>query len=227
MAAPALKQEASREGSRAVLAERIAKLEAYRRAHAEVSAACEQAGARHSTLYRDIEAAEAEIEDAKLRQREEVMASVMRGDDIPTNKRLEDAERRLEQLRPARAALSEARQSLENDRREREKDIEHAERYVREAAGVVLMEGLPALLAEAAPLRQRLTELFEVMRFITRHPTGYVGPDHPFRELDRQVDRFDRPLSSDMRGVTAASSAYAAAATRLLTDPDAPLPAIG
>lgn len=229
MGRPALKQEVSRDPSRAALADAIANLTAKRQARDEVQACLDALAEKRSAAWGEIEAAETAITAAKACQREEIMASVMRGDSFPANGRLADAEQRLALANEQRDSLREAEEAFRADLKDRDERVRWAESTVQECARVVLWEAVPALLREVEPVRQRYRQLVESITLITGHFPGTPSADDPVRDLQRQADALTRPILQNVhdRGKVGLPAEWAAAADRLLTDPDAPLPTIG
>lgn len=230
MGRPALKQEVSRDPSRAALADAIANLTAKRQARDEVQACLDALAEKRNAAWIEIEAAEAAITEAKARQREEVMASVMRGDSFPANGRLADAEQRLALANEQRDSLREAEEAFRTELRDRDERIRDTERDVSRHVRVVMWEAVPALMREIEPVRQRYRQLVESLSLITAEFPGYSpSADDPVRDLKRQADGFLRPILQNVHdlGKAGLPAEWAAAADSLLTDPDAPLPAIG
>lgn len=230
MSRPALKQEVPRDLSRAALADAIANLTAKRQARDEVQACLDALAKKRGDTWAEIEAAEAAITEAKACQREEVMASVMRGESFPTNRRLADAEQRLAMANEQRESLREAEEAFRTDLKDRDERIRWAEQDVTKCVRTVMWEAVPALTREIEPLRQRYRQLVESLSLITASfPGESPSADDPVRDLKRQADGFLRPILQNVHdlGKAGLPAEWAAARDRLHTDAYAPLPAIG
>ncbi|GJD47284.1 hypothetical protein AFCDBAGC_5177 [Methylobacterium cerastii] len=227
MGRPALNVVTSRDPSRAALAEAIADVSAQEAGLAKVCEASDRASDLITTAFLDVETAETEIRDARATQRDEIMASVMRGDDTPGNSRLVQAEERKAEAERRLAAYRAARDDLSGALSDEEAKVAAAQVHLRECRTAVLWEALPALVAASMPLRQELAEYAQAIDLITERSPGFMSADDPRRKLLDAANRIRQPILSLGSGVTFPTPAYAewkAAIHSLGFDPDAPLP---
>lgn len=229
MGRAALQQVTSRDPSRAALADAIADLMAKRKARDEAQACLDALETKRAAAWSEIDAAETAIADAKLHHREEIMASVTRGDTFPENGRLAEAEQRLALAKEQNDSLREAKEAFRSDLTDREQRIHWAEREVEQCARAVMWEAVPALLREAEPIRLQFRQIVETLAIITGGFPGSPSADDPIRELQRQAEALTRPILMNVhdRGATGLAAEWKAVAERLHTDPDTPLPTIG
>lgn len=225
-AVPALAEDGTpRDLLRAALADAIAALAAKREARATVKVAHDRAADMVTAAFCELDQVEAEIKKAGASQRDEVMASVMRGDTFPGNSRRADAERRKSELEAQIAAAREARGALQEQLSEHDSSVAIAERTVRECRDAVVFEALPAILEATAPVRREFERQAHVVRFLRTMQPFYMSADDPRRLIGHDADRILAPALSQAGSQPAEDvAAWAAAAEKLLTDPDTPLP---
>lgn len=211
--------------TRAALADAIDRLAAKREARNVIRSAHDRALSMVYAQFSELDSIEDDIKKARASQRDEIMASVLRGDETPGNSKLADAERRKAEVEARTAAAREAREILEVQLNEHDGSVALAERAVRECRDAVVFEALPAMIEAAAPMRQEFESLAQVVRFIRQMSPGYMSSDDPRRQIVRDAERISEPVqwNRDVRSF-AAVSAWSDAAERLLTDPETALP---
>lgn len=228
MGRPALKQEVSRDPLRAALAAKIEKLTQSRADFAEASTAASRLDEKLSDIYSEMSAIEDEIKRAGAGQREAIMASVMRGDDMPCNDKLAAAEARKADAQKRKAAIQQAQEVMRETLRQRGDTVRMSEDSVAGARTAILWEALPALISAAAPLRTELAKLASVVSLIGQGAPAGMSFDDPRRHLMFEAQRILAPILSNDAGLPPADIGdWTAAVQSLSTDPDAPLPNAG
>jgi len=226
MGRPALKHEAPRDPLRAALANAIAALASKRAERDAVQAAYDRASDIVTDSYGALEAAEAEIRHAGAHHRDEIVASVMRGDAKPGNSRREEAERRKADIEERTASARAARDTLKAALQVENERLRMAESDVRECRDAIVFQGLPALVHAAADLRQRFKAAALLALFVRKMQPYHLSADDPRRALGDAADHVTGPVFLAEGGTVpdAAYAAWEAVVESLLTDPDAPLP---
>ncbi|MCJ2044751.1 hypothetical protein MKK58_09450 [Methylobacterium sp. J-078] len=210
---------------RAALAAEIEKLTRSRADFAEASTAASRLDEQLSGIYAEMSEIEDEIRQAGAGQREAVMASVMRGDAMPGNDRLTEAEARKAAAERRKAAIQQAQEVMRETLRQRGDTVRMSESNVADARTAILWEALPAVVAAATPLRIELAKLASVVSLIGQGAPVGMSSDDPRRHLMFEAQRILAPiLSNDAALPPADIGAWTTAAHSLLTDPDAPLP---
>ena len=214
-----------RDPARAALADAISRLAKKLDARNAIGTAHDRAESMVYMQYGELDAIEDNIKKARASQRDEIMASVMRGDETPGNSKLADAERRKAEVEARMAAARVARDILKAQLDEHDDSVALAERIVRERRDAVVFEALPAMIEAAAPMRRELESLAQVVRFIRQMSPGHMSADDPRRLIGRDADKISEPVlwNGDARSI-AAVQPWSDAAERLLTDPETPLP---
>ena len=216
----------ARDPARAALADAIARLAEKLDARNAIGTAHDRAQTMVYAQYAELDVIEDDIKKARASQRDEIMVSVMRGDEHPGNSKLADAERRKAEVEARMAAAREATDILKTQLDEHDGFVALAERIVRERRDAVVFQALPAMLEAAAPLRREFESLTQVVRFIRQMSPGHMSADDPRRQLARDAEKISEPplWSRDVRSM-AAVLPWSEAAERLLTDPETLLPA--
>lgn len=222
----ALKQEVSRDPLRAALADAIADLAAKREAREAVRVARDRADETVTASYSEIEAVDREIQQARAAHHAEIAASVMRGDAKPGNTRRDEAEARRSEIEARTAAARDARDVLTDHLARCDNDVRMAESDVRSRRDAILFTALPALTAAAADLRRQYESAAHLVRFVRSAQSGFLSANDPLRDVGWLAEKVVSPVSITTAPdkPDAPYQEWVAAAERLLTDPDAPLP---
>lgn len=226
MGRPALKQEVSRDPLRDALADAILALASKRAERDAVQAAYNRASDIVTDSFGALEAVEAEIQQAGFRHRDEIVASVLRGDEKLGNSRREEAERRKTEIEERAASAREARDILKSAVEAENERVHRAELDVRECRDAIVFEGLPALVRAAADLRQQFKAAALLAILVRKMQPRHLSADDPRRALGDAADRVTAPvfLAEAGKSPDPAYAAWEAVAESLLIDPDALLP---
>lgn len=230
MGRPALRAVASRDPLRAALADAIEKLGERRAAHLDAVKAQTRLDDQLSAFYAELDEIDEAIARARAGQRDEIMASVMRGDATPGNSKLAEAEMRKADAEARREAIREAQAVLRTEVEQHADWVRSAEANVKGAIGEILWEALPDIIEAARPVRTRLAQLARIVTLIEGNSPGIGAMDYndPRRGHMHEAQRLLAPiLSEDARLPPADIGAWREAAESLKTDPDAALPTEG
>ncbi|WP_156311847.1 hypothetical protein [Methylobacterium platani] len=229
MALPKVKQEVSRDPSRAALAEQIERRAAARQSRDDALRALNEVEGRQLPASEAVWQAEAALADARPLSGTELIAATLRGESIDTEAPIKEARSRVEESRRARDQLTTARDSLRAALDRASDGVRWADESVREARAAVLQYALPDLIERAKALRAELLGIGRVLNVLrSEHTSPSIGPGE--RALLSEADDVGRSAffeRSNEVPATAEQLAWEDAMRGLLDDPNCPLPRIG
>ncbi|MEE8627250.1 hypothetical protein [Methylobacterium ajmalii] len=229
MALPKVRQEASRDPSRAALAEQIERRTAARQSRDDALRALNEVEGRHSAATLALVEAQDALAEARPMPEADVVAATLRGETVDIQAPIVEARARVEDARRERDQLAVARDSLRAALDRASDRLRWADQSVREARAAVMQEALPGLIDRAKVLRAELLGIGRVLNVLRSEHTGpSIGPGE--RALLSEADDVGRSTffeRSNEVPATAEQLAWEDAMRGLLDDPNCPLPRIG